>query len=31
MVFGGDEKILWDGLKELYCRSREYYEKYKIK
>ncbi len=26
-VFGGDEKILWDGLEELYCYSREYYEK----
>ncbi len=27
MVFGGDEKILWDGIQELYCCSREYYEK----
>lgn len=26
-VFGGDEKIIWDGLQELYCYSREYYEK----
>ncbi len=26
-VFGGDEKILWDGMEELYCYSREYYEK----
>lgn len=26
-VFGGDEKILWDGMQELYCYSREYYEK----
>ncbi len=26
-VFGGDEKILWDGMQELYCCSREYYEK----
>ncbi len=26
-IFGGDEKILWDGMQELYCYSREYYEK----
>ncbi len=26
-VFGGDEKILWDGMQEMYCYSREYYEK----
>ncbi len=25
-IFGGDEKILWDGMQELYCCSREYYE-----
>ena len=27
MVFGGDERILWDGLQELYCCSREFYER----
>jgi hypothetical protein len=26
-IFGGDEKILWDGMEELYCYSREYYER----
>ncbi len=26
-IFGGDEKILWDGMQELYYYSREYYEK----
>ena len=26
-IFGGDEKILWDGMQELYGYSREYYEK----
>ncbi len=26
-IFGGDEKILWDGMQEMYCYSREYYEK----
>jgi hypothetical protein len=26
-IFGGDEKIVWDGIEELYCYSREYYEK----
>ena len=26
-IFFGDEKILWDGIQELYCYSREYYEK----
>lgn len=26
-VFGGDEKILWDGMQELYWYSREYHEK----
>lgn len=25
--FGGDEKILWDGMEELYGYSREYYDK----
>ncbi|NLL38502.1 MAG: hypothetical protein GX254_02780 [Clostridiales bacterium] len=25
-IFGGDEKILWDGMQEMYCYSREYYE-----
>lgn len=24
-AFGGDEKILWDGMQEMYCYSREYY------
>ena len=26
-VFGGNEKVLWEGLQELYCYSREYYER----
>ena len=26
-VFGGDEKILWDGMEELYNYSREFYDK----
>jgi len=25
-IFGGDEKTLWEGMQELYCYSREYYE-----
>jgi hypothetical protein len=26
-IFGGDEKMLWDIMEELYCYNREYYEK----
>ena len=26
-VFGGEEKTIWAGMQELYCCSREYYEK----
>lgn len=25
-IFGGDEKILWDGMQEMHCYSREFYE-----